>query len=217
MVRAMTTRFTAFVTLAFLSLGCGSTPVAPDAAVASNDAASTDDAASTFDAPSASDAASASDAPSVSDAPMGAGTAIAITYGMGEGVLDRAWLGYHRTGSSDAAPDGLYFELSRGADDACPSETSPVPAQIVTIDGFDGAAPATRTEAEGLEINFFDFEGSFFDEIRPMNPSAASVTVSALDLEAGTASGNVTLTFGTEGEASGSFVATHCDSLDTVD
>jgi hypothetical protein len=142
---------------------------------------------------------------------------VAITYGVGEGVLDRAWLGYHRTGSSDAAPDGLYFELSRGADGACPSETSPVPAQIVTIDGFAGAAPATRTETDGLAINFFDFEGAFFEEIRPMNPSAATITVTALDLEAGTASGEVTLTFGTEGNASGSFVAMHCDSLDTVD
>ncbi|MBN8611944.1 MAG: hypothetical protein J0L92_15230 [Deltaproteobacteria bacterium] len=214
----MTMRLTTLATFALCSLGCGSTPAAPDAATVSADAALADDASSTTDAPTTTDApSSAADASASADAPGSAGTSVAIRYGMGEGVLDRAWLGYHRTGSSDAAPDGLYFELSRGADGACPSETSPVPAQIVTIDGFAGAAPATRTEADGLAINFFDFEGTFFEEIRPMNPSAATITVTALDLEAGTASGEVTLTFGTEGDAAGSFVATHCDSLDTVD
>lgn len=193
---------------ALLLIACGGADASPDASTSVTPDAFT---AETADAFSATDASAATDAPSA------AATSVAISYGEGAGVLDRAWLGYHRTGSADAPPDGLYFELSRGADDACPSETSPVPAQIVTIDGFDGAELATRTDADGLEINFFDFEGTFFEEIRPMNPSAASVTVSALDLTAGTASGSVTLTFATEGEATGTFTATHCDSLDTVD
>lgn len=146
----------------------------------------------------------------VNDAPSAAGTSIAMTYRTRMGTFDRAFIGYVRTGD---AITGLYFELSRGADAACPSETSPVPQQIITVDGFSPAAPSAQTT--GITVRFFDFEGSFRDEVPPDAPTMSRVEVTALDTTAGTAEGNVMFTFA-DGTASGSFRATHCDSLDAT-
>lgn len=176
-------------------------------ATTTEDAFSASDAFTSVDAFTASDALSA-DAFSATDAPSAAGTNVALTYRANTGTFDRAFMGYVRTGD---AITGLYFELSRGADDACPSETSPVPQQIITVDGFAPAAPAAQTT--GINARFFDFEGSFRDEVPPDAPTMSRVEVTALDTTAGTAEGNVMFTF-EDGTASGSFRATHCDSLD---
>lgn len=183
---------------ALLLIGCGPAS-SPDAGI---------------DAPLA-DAPLTLDAP-VADAPAGA-TAVALTYRAGTGTLDRSFFGYHRTAG---AIDGLYFELSRGADDACPSETSPVPQQIVTVDGipWDGATlPVTRTQADGVTVAFFDFEGTFRTEVAPAMASAARVEVQTVDVAAGTANATVSFTFDADGTAIGPLSAMHCDSLDTAD
>ena len=142
------------------------------------------------------------------DAPSTSGTSISMTYGTQTGTFDRALMGYRRTGG---VVTGLYFELSRGADAACPSGASPTPQQIITIDGFAPAMPAAQTM--GIMARFFDFEGTFREEIAPDAPTMSRVQVTALDTTAGTVEGNVMFTFG-RGTASGNFRATHCDSLD---
>jgi hypothetical protein len=158
----------------------------------------------------ADDAFTAVDAPVSVDAPSASGTNIAMSYAMQTGTFDRAFMGYVRTGGTIT---GLYFELSRGADDACPSATSPTPQQIITVDGFSSAMPAAQTD--GLMVRFFDFEGLFRTEVAPDMPTMARVEVTALDITAGTAQGNVMFTFA-RGTAAGSFRATHCDSLDAM-
>lgn len=177
--------------------GCGTDRVSP----AARDAASTDDAGSLDAGPTAT-----------VDGGSAPGTAVDLTYRAHMGTLDRAWLGYHRTAGTI---DGLYFEISRGADDACPSATSPVPSQIVTVDGFMGAAVATHTEADGVTASFFDFEGTFRSEIPPAMATAARVEVTSLDTVVGTVTATVSFTFGGDGTAAGPLSATHCDSLDT--
>lgn len=188
---------------AFVLIGCGP---------ASSSDAGTD--APLTDAPLTLDAPVAADVPT--DAPAGA-TAVALTYRAGTGTLDRAFFGYHRTAGTI---DGLYFELSRGADDACPSATSPVPQQVVTVDGipWDGATlPVTRTQADGVTVAFFDFEGTFRTEVAPAMASAASVEVHTVEPAAGTATATVGFTFDADGTAAGTLSAMHCDSLDTAD
>ena len=86
-----------------------------------------------------------------------------------------------------------------------------MPQQIITIDGFAPAMPAAQTM--GIMARFFDFEGTFREEIAPDAPTMSRVQVTALDTTAGTVEGNVMFTFG-RGTASGNFRATHCDSLD---
>ena len=157
-----------------------------------------------------SDAFSASDARTRVDTGTGAATSVPMSYAMHEGTFDRAFVGYVRTGG---AITGLYFEFSRGADDACPSATSPTPQQVITIDGFNSAMPAAQTD--GLMVRFFDFEGLFRTEVRPDVPTMSRVEVTALDTTAGTAQGNVMFTFA-QGTAAGTFRATHCDSLDAM-
>ncbi|AKF03567.1 hypothetical protein DB32_000716 [Sandaracinus amylolyticus] len=170
-----------------------------------HDAATSD--AATSDA-ATSDAAT-SDA-AASDAATADTTDVTLTYGDHTETLDRAWMGYVRSGDEIV---GLYFEINRGADDACPSATSPVPQQILTIDGFGLGTPGTQTYADGVRVQFFDFEGAFFEEIAPKTATDATVVVSALDVEAGTVEGTVELAFD-DGTARGAFVATHCESLD---
>lgn len=186
-----------------------------DAFNAANDApASADDAfvddAFAADAFATGDAFTSRDAGVPSDAPSTSGTSILMTYRTQMGTFDRAFMGYVRTGD---AITGLYFELSRGADDACPSMSSPVPQQIITIDGF--APPTPAAQVTGIMARFFDFEGSFREELAPDAPTMSRVEVTAVDTTAGTAEGNVTFTFA-DGTASGNFRATHCVSLDTV-
>lgn len=190
-----------------LLAACDSQPASPDAFVATDtalvaDAGPGDDAGS----PPADDAATPP-----TDAPMAAGTSVPMTYRMGTGTFDRAFMGYVSE-TAGGPPTGLYFELSRGADDACPSETSPVPQQILTVDGFASVVPGAQES--GLEVRFFDFEGIFRSEIAPDTATAARVELTAIDLGAGTAEGSVAFTFA-EGSASGTFRATHCASLDS--
>lgn len=161
------------------------------------------------DHPVVADAAIPDAAEAISDASV-AGTDVTLTYADHTETLDRAWLGYQRTGGEIT---GLYFELSRGADDGCPTESSPIPQQILTVAGYGLGAPGTQTYADGVRVSFFDFEGAFFEEIAPKMATEASVVVGALDVTAGTVSGTVELTFD-DGTASGAFSATHCDSLD---
>ncbi|MFO0713644.1 MAG: hypothetical protein U0353_27575 [Sandaracinus sp.] len=149
---------------------------------------------------------------STGDAGSG-GTSVLLTEGAMSATLDRAFLGYERTGTEITA---LYVELSRGADGACPSETSPVPQQIITVDHIALTAPGTVTEADGVAARFFDFEGTLRMEIAPANSTSASVEVTALDLVAGTADATISLVFDDGGTAAGSFHATHCDSLDVM-
>lgn len=191
--------------LAVCLAGCDPQPVATDAFAARDAGAASDAPVTTDDAPSASDAFAASDAPSA------AGTNVPMTYRTGTGTFDRAFMGYVSE-TVGGPPIGLYFELSRGADDACPSATSPTPAQILTVDGFASAVPAAQTD--GLSVRFFDFEGIFREEVAPDVASPARVEVTALDLTAGTAEGSVMFTFA-DGSAAGTFRATHCASLDS--
>jgi len=146
----------------------------------------------------------------MSDAPSTPGTSVSMTYATQTGTFDRAFMGYVRTGG---AITGLYFEFSRGADDVCPSATSPTPQQVITIDGFSHGMPAAQTT--GIMARFFDFEGLFRTEIAPDAPTMSRVEVTAIDTTAGTAEGNVSFTF-ERGSATGSFCATHCDSLDAM-
>lgn len=181
-----------------------------DAFTAANDAhTSTADDAFAADA-FATGVDASRDAGVTSDAPSTSGTSILMTYRTQMGTFDRAFMGYVRTGDTIT---GLYFELSRGADDACPSMSSPVPQQIITIDDF---APPTPGALTTVMARFFDFEGSFRDEIPPDAPTMSRVEVTAVDTTAGTAEGNVMFTFA-DGTASGNFRATHCASLDTAD
>lgn len=192
----------------FALLGaCNPTTRAPDA-YSAPDSGTASDGGSASDV--GTDARSASDAPMGSDTGASAATNVPMSYAMHEGTFDRAFMGYVRTSGTIT---GLYFELSRGADDACPSATSPTPQQVITIDGFNSAMPASQTD--GLMVRFFDFEGLFRTEVRPDTPTMSRVEVTALDTTAGTAQGNVMFTFA-QGTASGTFRATHCDSLDAM-
>lgn len=213
-------RLSSSLVLVALALGCGGTASPVDAALARDtgtDAASTGDAGTGDAGSDAGLAADAGhDASLAADAGLDAGgpaTDVALAYRAGTGTLDRAWLGYHRTAGTI---DGVYFELNRGGDDACPSTSSPVPAQLISLDGIAlGTVPFTRTEADGVMAQFFDFDGTFRSEVAPAVPTALSVEVTALDTTAGTARASVSLTFGTDGTATGTLVATHCDSLDS--
>jgi hypothetical protein len=190
-----------------LLAACDSQPATPDAFAAA-DAFTAADAAAVVDAgsPPADDASTPGP-----DAPPVGGTNVPMTYRTGTGTFDRAFMGYVSE-TVGGPPTGLYFELSRGADDACPSETSPVPQQILTVDGFASVVPGAQES--GLEVRFFDFEGIFRSEIAPDTASAARVEITAIDLGAGTAEGSVAFTFA-DGSASGTFRATHCASLDS--
>jgi hypothetical protein len=160
------------------------------------------------DAPSIADAPSTSDAPSTGDAPLPA-TAVTLTYRSHTENVPRAVFGYVRT---DGVITQIYLELSRGGDDGCPSESSATPDQILTVSGYLGTELGTQDT--GIMTAFFDFEGSFREEIAPAMSTAATVELLTLDQEAGTATGNVDITFD-EGSAIGGFSAVHCDSLDT--
>ncbi len=207
----MFSRSCPFAAVALLA-ACDPQPAATDAFAVRDVAFSSDAPANGEDAATAEDARAADDAPpSTSDAPAAAGTNVPMTYRTGTGTFDRAFMGYV-SDTVGGPPTGLYFEISRGADDACPSATSPTPAQILTVDGFASAVPAAQTD--GLEVRFFDFEGIFREEIAPDVATAARLEVTAIDLGAGTAEGSVMFSFA-DGTAAGTFRATHCDSLDS--
>lgn len=183
------------VTALALASACDTAPGTPDAA-SPRDAAADARIDATLDA--------------ASDGGVAPGTRVTLTYRGGTVELHRAFFGYARSGDTVT---GLYFELSRGGDDACPTEESPIPDQIVTVSGFDRAEPATRTSADGVRAHFFDFEGALREEIAPAEATVVAVELTALDVSAGTARANVQLTFD-EGAAHGPLVATHCASLD---
>lgn len=153
------------------------------------------------------------DAPAAADAAAG-GDGVVLSYRGSTAQMALGYLGFQRSGDTITE---LYFELSNMAEPGCPSDTSPIPPQLFTISGFTGAEPATRTFADGVRVNFFDFEGTLREEIEPAAATAASLTVTSLDVEAGTATVDLDLTFGEDGTAVGSFSATHCDSLDASD
>lgn len=190
--------------------------VALDAGAA--DAADRRDAGGIGDARAAEDlgrdadgGAPPADAGGLDDAGTSEGTSVAFAYRGVTGTFDRAFVGYV-SDTVGGTPRGLYFELSRGADDACPSETSPVPQQILTVDGF--ASASAGVQSDGLSVRFFDFEGRFRTEIAPDTATTARVEIASLDLDEGTVAGAVELTFG-DGDAVGRFHATHCASLDS--
>ena len=191
--------------MSLLLAGCGDPAPGVDAAVAD---AGPPDAAT----PDAADAAIAGDA-SAPDAGADGGVGavdVTLAYRGHTEPLARAQFGYARTAG---AITGLYFELARGGSAECPSDTSPTPDQVVIVDGFVGSEPATRTEADGVRVSFFDFEGTFRDEVAPASASTARLEVVAIDVGAGTAEATLSATFD-EGSVEGTFVATHCDSFD---
>ena len=154
----------------------------------------------------------AADAPGseggASDAPAPA-TAVTLTYRGHTETVPHALFGYARTGGVITE---VYFELSRGGDDGCPTESSATPDQILTVSGYLGVELGTQDM--GLAVSFFDFEGTLREEIAPAMSTAATIELETLDEEAGTASGVIDVTFD-EGSAVGTFAAIHCDSLDT--
>jgi hypothetical protein len=163
-------------------------------------------------APAADAASSAIDAAGM-DAANTDGVVL-LTYRDGSAELPLAYLGYQRSGDTITE---LYVELSNMEEPGCPSADSPIPDQLMTVSGFAGADPATRTFDDGVRVSFFDFAGTLRDEIEPAAATAATVTVTAHDEGAGTAEATVNVTFGDDGSAVGSLVATHCDSLDTTE
>jgi hypothetical protein len=138
---------------------------------------------------------------------------VILSYRGNTAELERAYFGYERSGGEVTE---LYFELSTGGDDGCPSPEAAVPDQILTVSGFAGAEPATRSFDEGVRVHFFDFEGRLRDEIEPAAATEVIIQVEALDVAAGTALATADITFD-DGSASGLFFATHCDSLDGGD
>ena len=148
------------------------------------------------------------------DAGGGGGDVVTLTYRDGTAELPRAYLGYVRDGETITQ---LYFELNNLDEPGCPDAKSPIPPQLFAISGFAGGEPATHTYADGVRVAFFDFDGTLREEIEPASATAVTVTVTELDVDAGVAHATATVTFGTDGSAEGSFVATHCDSLDTVE
>lgn len=193
---------TPWVVASFLLAGCGDPPAA------GIDAGTVIDAATD----AARGDAATQDAAVLDAGADGAVTAldVTLTYRGHTEALERAQFGYART---EGTITGLYFELARGGSAECPSETSPTPDQVVIVDGFSGAEPATRTEADGVRVSFFDFEGTFRDEIAPAPASAARLEVVSIDVAAGTAEATLSATFD-EGSVEGTFVAAHCDSFD---
>ena len=175
------------------------------------DAGSETDAGTDEDAGSEMDAGADEDAGSEMDAGMADGgitTGGTLSYGGTTVDLDRMFFG---RGVNDGA-EVLYFELSRVGDDSCPSETAPVPNQIITVDGFPGRVVGTGTFADGIRANFFDFEGTFLEGFAPAMATDATVEVLAISAEEATVTFDITFD---EGTAMGTFVALHCDSLDT--
>ena len=149
------------IAVSVLLAGC--TDAAPAVDAATLDAATFD--AASFDAATL-DAATPADA-GAPDAGADGGVAtvdVTLTYRGHTEALARAQFGYARTAGTIT---GLYFELARGGAAQCPSDTSPTPDQVVIVDGFAGSAPAARTEADGVRVSFFDFEGTFRDEVAP--------------------------------------------------
>jgi hypothetical protein len=130
-------------------------------------------------------------------------------------TFDRAYFGYRIEGGQRT---GLYFEVARGGDGKCPTEASPTPKQIFTIDKIHAAATGTFTKEDGVEIRFFDFEGSL-REVRPDFADISRVEVVTLDTDAGTSTANVEFTFSSDGgtpenRAHGTLSATYCASFD---
>jgi hypothetical protein len=156
-----------------------------------------------------SDPAQPDAAPASADAAR-AETGVVLSYREGAVVLDRAYFGYERAGGEVTE---LYFELSRGGEDGCPSPEAGLPDQILTVSGFAGAEPASRSFEDGVRVNFFDFTGELRDEVPPAAATAASIQLVSLDHQAGTASATADITFD-DGTAVGPLHATHCDSLD---
>lgn len=169
----------------------------PDADAGALDAGSTiADASSTGDAAS-SDGGAALDE-------------VTVSYRGHTERLDRAYFGYERAAGEVT---GLYFELSRGGADGCPTESSPTPDQTLIVSGFGGTDPSMQSFADGVRASFFDFEGVFRDELAPAAATDVSVELTAHDEAAGVARVALEVTFD-EGAASGTFAATHCPSLD---
>lgn len=135
---------------------------------------------------------------------------VVLTYREQSAIFERARFGYSRSGGEDI---GLYFEIARENNTECPTQTSPTPNQLLVIRGFSGTTPGTHTEADGLQLSFFDFEGTFRDEVMPASATAERLELIALDPAAGTANARLSATF-EEGSVEGTFTATHCDSLD---
>lgn len=161
---------------------------------------------------SGDDDGAAGDASASADPDAAAGDGLALTYRGGTAELPLAYLGYVRSGDTITQ---LYFEVSNMEVPGCPTAESPIPPQLFTVSGFAGGEPATRTYDDGVRVAFFDFAGTLREEIEPASATDATLTVTELDVEAGVAHATATFTFGADGSATGSFVATHCDSLDT--
>jgi hypothetical protein len=152
------------------------------------------------------------DASAADDPDAAAGDGLLLSYRDGTAELALAYLGYVRSGD---AITQLYFEVSNMEVPGCPDETSPIPPQLFTISGFPGGEPATHTYGDGVRVAFFDFVGTLREEIEPASATDATLTVTELDVDGGVAHVTADITFGTDGDATGTFVATHCDSLDT--
>ncbi len=136
-------------------------------------------------------------------------TAVTLTYRGHTETIPRALFGYER---ADGVITEVYLELSRGGDDGCPSASSATPDQILTVSGYAGTDVGEQDA--GITTAFFDFEGSFREEIAPASSTATRLELVVLDQAAGIASGSIDITFD-EGTAIGAFTAMHCDSLDT--
>ncbi len=146
------------------------------------------------------------------------------SFGSTERSFDRAFFGLTSPAMSDSAGWEVYIENNSGTDTECPTETSPSPAFLLSLGGFE--AP-TEISSASASATLVDFEGALLTEEVFERASAHSVRWVAADLCIACAEGSesdrpermvafdVDATF-PSGTITGHGYATHCSSLDKL-
>lgn len=166
-------------------------------------------------APDATDAADAAIDPDAGPPPFDecsgdcAETAAEATFGDTREPFDLAYFGLEADGR-------MRIELYGDAEPGCPTMTSPTPGRTLVVFGLTPPTDrAPQTEADGLAVTLFDFDGTLTSEPL-LRADSATVTPRAANLspvsEAFVAFQLQALF--PEGDVSGQAYATHCDSLD---
>jgi hypothetical protein len=121
-------------------------------------------------------------------------------------TLPRAQFGYDR--SDDGST--LYVEAHEGGASDCPETQQP--KRTLVVSGVPVGEPGkTFTETDGVRVVLFDFTGDQFDDVRPIEATAATVTIVKLGDEA-SAEVAVDATFA-EGSVKGPIRATYCSAM----